>query len=259
MADNQPTNQQVCPQCGEQFTPYNCRKNVIFCCYECQVAFNIARRREVRRAAIQTTKCLWCNEEFLPNCTRTAFCSDNCRSRFKYASKKTHKRATSLVSRVAVRCQVCGQDFVPKHQLAKYCSPPCRQKGRANRVRAKHQQDPAPRKAYQAEYRKRNNDAVRKHRLKNWYGMNQEEYDALLREQKNCCAICGNEMKSPHVDHDHGGIGAVRGLLCGRCNAGIGMLGDDPARLRAAADYIERHRKQVSSEDVSGVQRGGEG
>ena len=44
-----------------------------------------------------------------------------------------------------------------------------------------------------------------------------------------------------HIDHDHE-TGVFRGFLCSPCNTSLGQMGDDPARLRAAADYIERHR-----------------
>jgi hypothetical protein len=75
------------------------------------------------------------------------------------------------------------------------------------------------------------------------YGITPEQYDAMLVEQKGCCAICrssewGGKSGVPHVDHDHA-TGAVRGLLCAGCNHGLGHFADDPARLRAAIRYVE--------------------
>jgi hypothetical protein len=39
------------------------------------------------------------------------------------------------------------------------------------------------------------------------------------------------------VDHCHN-TGVFRGILCNKCNRGIGLLEDDPARCRAAASYL---------------------
>lgn len=81
----------------------------------------------------------------------------------------------------------------------------------------------------------------RKYHLKQ-YGLTPAMYDAMLVAQGNCCAIC--RSRSPagkkyfHVDHDHA-TGRVRGLLCFRCNSGLGNFKDDPRSLRAAAAYLE--------------------
>ena len=76
------------------------------------------------------------------------------------------------------------------------------------------------------------------------YGVAPTEYDKMLAEQENACAICrrpewGGKTGAPHVDHRHDSK-VIRGLLCGNCNNGLGNFGDDPARLRAAAAYLER-------------------
>jgi hypothetical protein len=79
------------------------------------------------------------------------------------------------------------------------------------------------------------------------YRMTQDDFDALLLAQDGCCAICGKPEtamrlgvpKALCVDHDHK-TGRVRGLLCAHCNHAIGKLGEDPALIRRAADYVER-------------------
>jgi hypothetical protein len=83
------------------------------------------------------------------------------------------------------------------------------------------------------------------------YGITSEDFNAMLTAQRDGCAICGfvplpdgkNAAARLHVDHDHE-TGKVRALLCNGCNRGMGYLGDNPARLRAAADYIEKHKKE---------------
>jgi hypothetical protein len=68
----------------------------------------------------------------------------------------------------------------------------------------------------------------------------------MVANQRSLCAIC--ETAEPatrsgtwHVDHCHTS-GKVRGLLCTRCNIGLGQFQDDPERLRAALLYLERNR-----------------
>lgn len=73
--------------------------------------------------------------------------------------------------------------------------------------------------------------------LRRTYGITLEQEQALRVGQGGGCAACG-EKAILHVDHCHR-QGSVRGLLCDDCNRSAGAVGDDPARLRALADYLE--------------------
>jgi len=75
------------------------------------------------------------------------------------------------------------------------------------------------------------------------YGLTQEQFAALWNQNCGCCHSCGRKLKpgtSGHsVDHDHD-TGSVRGLLCPQCNLALGLLNEDPVRIRRLADYIGR-------------------
>ncbi len=61
----------------------------------------------------------------------------------------------------------------------------------------------------------------------------------------SACDICKrDDAGTLHVEHCHT-TRTFRGLVCEACNHGIGKFYDDPDRLRAAADYLERHRKEM--------------
>ena len=82
----------------------------------------------------------------------------------------------------------------------------------------------------------------RRTRRKREYGVSREDYDSMLLEQNNKCAICKDTIGyEAAVDHDHK-TGKVRGLLCGKCNSGIGLLKDNPEILRSAAKYLDQHQ-----------------
>ena len=88
--------------------------------------------------------------------------------------------------------------------------------------------------------------AKRETRLREQYGIGNVEFDAMLEKQGGGCAICGKIHKEKsggrlHVDHCHSS-GAVRGLLCGNCNNGLGRFADDEARLERAAEYLRASR-----------------
>jgi hypothetical protein len=91
----------------------------------------------------------------------------------------------------------------------------------------------------QAEYRASNARNYRSEHLKRKFGLTLDEYEELLRWQGGGCAICGRmaDKVSLHVDHDHE-TGKIRGLLCFRCNGGLGQFKEKPERLVRAADYL---------------------
>jgi Recombination endonuclease VII len=88
--------------------------------------------------------------------------------------------------------------------------------------------------------------------VKQNYGLSAEEYQMLVIAQNGACAACGQIetrldsrtqlVKNLHVDHDHI-TGKVRALLCHGCNAALGLLGDDPERIRLLLKYAERHQE----------------
>lgn len=93
---------------------------------------------------------------------------------------------------------------------------------------------------------------VRKGNLAKKYGITQEDYNRMLAEQDGCCKICRSSdpvgVKSFAVDHDHV-TGKVRGLLCHRCNPGLGYFQDNPELLRKAIDYLlEAEEESLKSE-----------
>lgn len=72
------------------------------------------------------------------------------------------------------------------------------------------------------------------------YGINKNDFDKLLLDQNNVCAICEkkSDYNSLNVDHDHI-TGKVRGLLCGNCNKGLGLFNDNSELLVKASKYLK--------------------
>jgi hypothetical protein len=81
---------------------------------------------------------------------------------------------------------------------------------------------------------KANNARLRK------YGLTSEAYEDMKTQQGGVCACCGDPPKGRalHVDHDHQ-TGAVRQLLCARCNSAIGVLEHD--LFATWMDYLDKH------------------
>src|SRR5688572_7331654 len=84
----------------------------------------------------------------------------------------------------------------------------------------------------------------RKIDLRRLYGITPEAYDEKFAAQDGVCAICKSECATGRrlaVDHDHE-TNAVRGLLCSRCNNGIGHFDDQLPLLEAAIEYLKSYK-----------------
>jgi hypothetical protein len=75
------------------------------------------------------------------------------------------------------------------------------------------------------------------------YGITLAEYDKMFEDQGGKCAICGNsdevEGRRLAIDHCHDS-GKVRGLLCGKCNRGLGLFYDNQELLENAISYLNK-------------------
>jgi len=82
-------------------------------------------------------------------------------------------------------------------------------------------------------------DKARVRRLLLLYCLTVEDWDKIEAYQNGVCYICGRKQKSGKrlaTDHEHKGLGRIRGLLCSACNRLIGRIELDILRA-GLADY----------------------
>jgi len=104
------------------------------------------------------------------------------------------------------------------------------------------------RRKYEKEWTKNNPEKRhlynKRRRLKANFNLTCEEYDAMYEKQNKGCAICGAEKselgKILAVDHNHT-TGKIRGLLCNKCNQGLGFFNDSIDLLQDAVLYLRQH------------------
>lgn len=138
--------------------------------------------------------------------------------------------------RRVARCKTCRKKYV-KGYRRKY--PKARRIIDKRHREARKERDPI---GYQRD--------CRRMKLKQSFGLTLEQYNSMLAVQNSVCAVCGGPQTAMYkgrilplaVDHDHQ-TGKIRGLLCGRCNCGLGQFQDDPIRLQKAIVYLKYHGK----------------
>jgi hypothetical protein len=68
------------------------------------------------------------------------------------------------------------------------------------------------------------------------YNLTLSQYQDRLKFQNNQCPICHSDNPT-NIDHDHI-TGKVRGILCSKCNTGLGCFRDNPEFLENAKIYL---------------------
>ena len=101
----------------------------------------------------------------------------------------------------------------------------CRYKDRDHESEKKRHRD------YMKERRKNNPDTLRQNWERSVYGASKEELGFTS------CVICGSTRRLC-IDHDHA-TKKIRGVLCSKCNAGLGMFDDNATRLESAIRYLK--------------------
>lgn len=97
-------------------------------------------------------------------------------------------------------------------------------------------------------------DELAARRREDRYKMSSEQYQKLLEDQNYACAICGKANangRKLYVDHDHSccfgskSCGkCIRGLLCHKCNSGLGHFDDSVESMNKATEYIKKYSRK---------------
>jgi hypothetical protein len=205
-------------------------------------------------------RCEVCGEEFqaLRVGQRTCSLPKPCRARLPHNTGGVRVKA-DLEPR---QCQnpECGKSYQPVRESQTSCSRACLLKTPQYQEAQRRTDNRPERRAAQNRRRgiKTTPDPEKRRfinlrdNMRRLYGIvvTREQYQEWLSRQDGHCKICGNPAvgRNGHTDHDHA-TGKLRDLLCHQCNSGLGSFQDDPALLRAAADYIERHRIEVTADE----------
>lgn len=116
-------------------------------------------------------------------------------------------------------------------------------------------------------FRKRLRDKVGKEGLhlydikrhyKKMFNMTLDDYDLMFNAQGGVCAICRRPettvtngiVKRLYVDHCHS-TNEVRGLLCHKCNFGLGYFKESKILLKNATDYLDKYSAEDSFVNVN--------
>jgi hypothetical protein len=105
--------------------------------------------------------------------------------------------------------------------------------------------------------------------IKRRHGIDAAGWARMWQKQDGLCYLCGRELdaentRKTHVEHWHGCVAhdpefscdaCRRGLACNGCNLILGIIQDDPDRLRAIADKLEEANRSVQERQLKAPQQ----
>ncbi len=144
--------------------------------------------------------------------------------------------------RIGLRyCRECNRQWSRKADQRRRLDDPERVRfNHKQRVR-RWMQSPANRlknAAWRAAWHQRHKDWSHVRNTLSRYSLTLDQYHALFERADFACQICGTDDQRLGIDHCHE-TGRVRGVLCNSCNAAVGHLRQDPARVKATLAYVE--------------------
>lgn len=245
----------ACAYCGEQFRPR--RRDQQYCSRPCKVTAATSRRPKPPLRG--ESACRFCGTPFTEQDRRRdrIHCGqDECRRAYHRALHGA-RRERELATRPQQQCAECGSSFTAVHPNRRYCSPGCKRTALLRQRRDREYQPPKrqcahcsaeiPYKSGKRRFCSSECQLAAAAKIARW------RVKGLWPDHgmPEICGLCGTDQRLD-IDHDHlccpgeRSCGkCVRGFLCRPHNVGLGMFGEDPAQLRAAAEYIERHREAL--------------
>lgn len=174
--------------------------------------------------------CKGCLATFETTVARRLFCTPRCGGRYADA-----RRPEGRKRRFPRTCKQCGVEYLSQRPDGQFCTRSCHAKAQW----AEGGVTPAPSGEASPNWK----GGTRDGRLRRRYGLQVGDYEAMLAAQDGHCALCprGPGDRWLAVDHCHE-TGRVRGLLCAPCNRAIAVLGDGPAGLQRALEYVSARR-----------------
>ncbi len=155
-----------------------------------------------------------------------------------------------MKKKICTKCkkQKSFSEFAKDKSRKDGCYPQCKKCKRKKYKEYSQQLEAKRRKRkYMKKYDAKRKLEVKEKNLINKYGMTLKEWNKMFQKQKGECAICGIHQSELHwglcVDHNHK-TGYIRGLLCHKCNDGMGRLRADEGThiLEQAINYIKKNK-----------------